>query len=73
MELITLAVMLCNGNLYEEHRITDSDQSGITYMQCKVGAQMPIAQWMAAHPQYEGWEIKRYECIQGKYVPKVGA
>lgn len=73
MELITLAAILCSGQLCEEKRITDSDQSGITYVQCKVGAQPILAQWIAAHPQYEGWEITRWECTKGKYIPKVGA
>jgi hypothetical protein len=67
--LVTLIVILCNGQLCLEKVVTTSEQSGITMSACAVNAQIGIADWLAKGP-YHAWTLQRYKCVLGKYTPK---
>lgn len=67
--LVTLIALLCNGPLCLEKVVTDSNQSGITMLDCQLHAQQGIIEWMSKGP-YNQWTLTGYRCVQGTYVPK---
>lgn len=73
MELITLALTICNMQFCQEKVVADSDHIPLTLQQCKMQAQFGISQWLSANPQYQSWTINGWKCIEGKYIPKRNA
>ncbi len=74
---VTVVAVLCHlgvtaaGSCVEEI-VTDSNLTPeITFQQCAVGAQAPLAKWMSEHPIYHShWRLERYKCVPGHYEIK---
>ena len=74
---VTVVAVLCRlggaatGACVEEI-VTDSNMTPeISFMQCAIGAQAPLAKWMDEHPLYHAnWRIERYKCVPGHYEIK---
>lgn len=79
---VTVVAILCHmgaapGSCVEEIEeiVTDSNLTPqITFQQCAMGAQAPLAKWMSEHPIYHAnWRLERYKCVPGHYEIKGGA
>ena len=73
---VTVVAVVCHllagASECREEIVTDSNMtSGLTLMDCMVGAQAPLAKWKSEHPIYRRAEyrIERYKCVPGQYKP----
>lgn len=68
---VTVVAVLCQlaGPLCVEEIVTDSTMDEhVTFQNCMVGGQAPIAKWMSEHPLYHAkWRLDRYKCAPGHY------
>ena len=74
---VTVVAVLCHINGIAvagcvEEIVTDSNLTPeITFLECAIGAQAPLAKWMSAHPIYHAnWRLDRYKCVPGRYEIK---
>lgn len=71
--LVTVIAILCRlgpagASDCREETVTNSEMTaGLTFMNCAISGQAPIAQWKAQHPIYgrEAWSVERYSCVLG--------
>ena len=70
--LVTLVALMCNGPVCLDKVVTNSDQSGISFMECQIHGQMVIADILKSG-LYQGWTVQSYRCVLGPYKPRGNA
>ena len=64
--LVLSVCLMAEANTCKDVHLTYSAES-VTPMQCMMGGQAQIAQWVNGHPQ---WQVKRWKCAAASQIAK---